>query len=221
MSPAAGAQPVKGSQAGLNGSPDQHYYPHPPSQPDIHNSYGRDRSMTRGRAGGVPVPHLSIQSQSVIPGRAISPRSNANTSQPPSRPGTSGQGSVERKRSVNQGHNKQTSLMHGPSQHSRDNSLAASSPAYSHKSPQMTSPGQSMSGFDGMGYSALPLVEGYEYRSPATTASSTVGSGGNGFSHNSNLAASSNGDVAYTPESDRTRGPFASPPSRHDRGPRP
>ena len=218
----AGAPP-KGSHAGLNSSPDQHPYYHPPashldhhSGGHLHNSYGRDRSATRGRVAGPPVPQLSIQSQTGISGRAISPRSNGNGSEPPSRPWTSGQGSVERKRSIT--HGKQSSLMQGPPHHSRNNSLAASSPAYSHRSPHLTSPAQIGGGFDAMSHSALPLVDPYEYRSPASASSTTIGSLSTAFTTSSTLASSANPDFTVAdPERHRALQTITSPPSRSER----
>ena len=108
--------------------------------------------------------------------------------------------------------------MQGPPHHSRNSSLAASSPAYSHRSPHLTSPAQNGGGFDAMSHSALPLVDPYEYRSPASASSTTIGSFSTAFTTSSTLASSTNGDLT-SPESERHRAPqsVASPPSRPDR----
>lgn len=142
----------------------------------LHNSYGRDQAVTRGRnptlttTGGT----LSVQTQPAFSARALSPRIGTGGGEFPSRPGTADT-ERERRGSGNYGHNRQTSIIQGL-QHSRNNSQANST-GYSDRSPQVTSPEQ-------LGTRPLfnnyapppPISENYGgYGSIGSTASTSIG----------------------------------------------
>ena len=105
----------------------------------LHNSYGRDQSVSRGRTTfGSTAGTLGIQAQSSLSARALSPRVGTG-GEFPSRPGTANT-ERERRGSGSYGHNRQTSIIQGM-QHSRNNSQA-NSPSYNNRSPQVASPDQ-------------------------------------------------------------------------------
>ena len=95
-----------------------------------------------------------------------------NTSEITSRPGTA---TSERRRSGSYGHHRQTSIVQGIPQHSRNNSLAKS-PAIGHRHQ---APGNNLhngGSIDGISNGSLTPADLYEFRSPNQSFSSGIGS---------------------------------------------
>jgi Cell morphogenesis N-terminal len=127
-------------------SPDANgYYSAPGHTPNVgsggalHNSFGRDPSITRGRGPTLPsAPNLNVQKlDRDLTNRTLSPRAGPSGSaggdgSTSSRPGTANGHYHERRRSITQGgHYRQGSSAQTPQMHSRDNSQAGSAGGYS------------------------------------------------------------------------------------------
>ena len=181
VSDPAGVQSAKGRQQPATTSPEQaSYYNTPPPLPEPRSAgslqlaqHTREPSTSRGRGPTLPSnPSSTLHAQSQLPGRAISPRILTSNAEPSTRAG-----GVERRPSANYGHHRQTSIVHGVPQHSRNSSLAKS-PALSHRSPQLPTSGNLPNGFlnDTLGFS--PLSAGSSdfqpFISPLSTGNSTL-----------------------------------------------
>ncbi|MCJ1472415.1 Cell morphogenesis protein PAG1 [Lambiella insularis] len=139
----AGLTQGKGWQHGAANSPDPHSQPHynSPSYLDLRGTASsqaspsvRDPSATRGRLHGpANGASLALQTPGPLSSRALSPR--IGNDEGPTRAGPMRSGGLERHPSNSYGHHRQTSIVHGMAQHSRNSSFA-NSPAMSHRSPQ-------------------------------------------------------------------------------------
>ena len=144
--------------------------PHP-------NQHKRDASASRGRIPILPanVPS-NLHAQTQLPGRAVSPRVSPSNGEQSTRGGGGG-GGVERRPSANYGHHRQTSIVHGLPQHSRNSSLAKS-PALSHRSPQLPTSSHTPNGFlnDTLGFSPLftSSPDFQPFMSPLSTGNSVL-----------------------------------------------
>ena len=144
--------------------------PHP-------NQHKRDTSASRGR---IPILSANVSSglhaQSHLPGRAVSPRVSPSNGEQSTRGG-----GIERRPSANYGHHRQTSIVHGLPQHSRNSSLAKS-PALSHRSPQLPTSSHTPNGFlnDTLGFSPLftSSPDFQPFMSPLSTGSSVLSTPG-------------------------------------------
>ena len=138
----------------------------------IHSSpHLRDLPASRGRPPPLNnTPGLLSQPQASA--RAISPRSQPTNEELPTRPLP---GSLERRPSATYGHHRQTSIVRGVTQHSRNPSLSSSS-NLSHRSPQPVFNGSAQSSFS----SDTPSLAGLSTESPSpyfTTSPATTVNG--------------------------------------------
>ncbi|KAL9104464.1 MAG: hypothetical protein Q9187_008899, partial [Circinaria calcarea] len=132
----AGAQSARGWQPNVSTNPDQASYQLPSFQSDLRiagdaqNNHGRDPPALRGRGVGAPngALTLSFQPQLQSSSRAPSPRVQPSNGDGGTLPLV---GTSERKPSVSYGHHRQTSIVHGVAQHSRNpSSTNLSTPAH-------------------------------------------------------------------------------------------
>ena len=158
---AAGAQSARGWQYNASTTPDQASYQVPSSQSDLrtptgtrNTPYGRDLPTPRGRGPGPPNGALTplLQPQLQSSGRAPSPRVQPSNGDTATRPLV---GTLERKSSASYGHHRQTSIVHGVAQHSRNPSSTNPSTS-THRNPQLVTNG------------TLPMGLGQETLSPNT-----------------------------------------------------
>ena len=186
---AAGVQSTKVRQHGITTSPEQPSYRASPSHSDLragtgaHNaSHPRDLPALRGRplplnstSGFLPQPQPSA--------RAISPRSQPTNGEPPGRPLP---GVLERRPSATYEHHRQTSIVHGVPQHSRNPSLSNST-NLSHRNPQPISNGLAQTNFSGETSSFTSLSAETSDLYSNVSLSSTANSSMQSYSSNSTL----------------------------------
>ena len=178
--PLAGVQSAKARLQSLVNSPEQASYHNspPPFEPRSAGSphpsqHKRDTSVSRGRIPILPANGSSnLHAQIQLPGRAVSPRVSPSNGEQSTRGG-----GLERRPSANYGHHRQTSIVHGLPQHSRNSSLAKS-PALSHRSPQLPTSSHTPNGFlnDTLGFSPLftSSPDFQPFMSPLSTGSSVL-----------------------------------------------
>lgn len=144
----AGAQPAVGRQENITSSPEHPAYYTSPTHADLRApGHVHGDPPARGRGPAIPSGSpLMIPSQSQVSGRAQSPRIPLSNGESSARSTPAGTGGLERNPSINYGHHRQTSIVHGVAQHSRNSSIS-SSPAYSHRSPQVLVTGSLQNGF--------------------------------------------------------------------------
>ena len=183
----AGVYPGKPLQVNLVNGSDHKSFHSPPhldlhSAGPLHNAYGREQSATRGRNTTLGIsPSLNVQPFSA---RALSPRIGGNGDDVPSRPSTAT--TMERRRSRDYGHNRQTSIIQGI-QHSRNNSQN-NSPSYSTRSPPVAGPDQDGVVRSGYGHG---LAEQYDPRSANPSMSTTAFGTYNSYSSSATLVPNS------------------------------
>jgi hypothetical protein len=175
----------------MNGADHLSFHSTPPhldlhSGGPLHNSYGRDQSTSRGRNPTIgSSPGLSVQSQ--LNARALSPRIGVNGEEIPSRPGTA---NVDKRRSRDYGHNRQTSIIQGV-HHSRNNSQNNS--PYGSRSPHVVSPEQDGIARTGFSYG---LADQFDFRTGSSAASTAINS--INYSSTSTLAPSYGGEGSFS-----------------------
>ena len=168
----------------------------------LHNSYGRDQSVTRGRNPTLATTPgaLGIQPQPALSARALSPRIGMGGGEFPSRPSTATK-ERERRGSGSYGHNRQTSIIQGV-QHSRNNSQA-NSPGYGSRSPQVSSPEHN--GLNSRPiYNYAPSVHEQHSQYPSVSSTAT-------FSTTSSFQTSSTAGTTFTPSQNSSLNSFPTP----------